>query len=235
MQPDKIIAEIAHLPEARTGNILKRPHLREYEIPYLAKSTLPLSQQITIDDLWVSIQNNRIILTSKKRNKEVLPRLTNAHNYESKALPIYHFLCDLQSQNKKTSLGFSWPRLADDHPFLPRVVYKETILSKAKWHLRTLEIKALMAHYDNEVLLLSAIEKWRKLFQVPKYVQLVEGDNTLLIDLEHFYSIQLLLASIKNKKQCVLEEFLFTEDTIVNRKSERFTNECIITLYNQEK
>ena len=119
MQPDKIIAEIAHLPEARTGNILKRPHLREYEIPYLAKSTLPLSQQITIDDLWVSIQNNRIILTSKKRNKEVLPRLTNAHNYESKALPIYHFLCDLQSQNKKTSLGFSWPRLADDHPFLP--------------------------------------------------------------------------------------------------------------------
>lgn len=235
MQPDKIIAEIAHLPEARTGNILKRPHLREYEIPYLAKSTLPLSQQITIDDLCVSIQNNRIILTSKKRNKEVLPRLTNAHNYESKALPIYHFLCDLQSQNKKTSLGFSWPRLADDHPFLPRVVYKETILSKAKWHLRTLEIKALMAHYDNEVLLLSAIEKWRKLFQVPKYVQLVEGDNTLLIDLEHFYSIQLLLASIKNKKQCVLEEFLFTEDTIVNRKSERFTNECIITLYNQEK
>jgi hypothetical protein len=235
MQPNKIIAEIVHLPEARTGNILKRPHLREYEIPYLAKSTLPLSQQITIDDLWVSIKNNRIILTSKRLNKEVLPRLTNAHNYESKALPLYHFLCDLQSQNKKTYLRFSWPRLANDHPFLPRVIYKETILSKAKWHLRKLEIKALMTHYDNEVLLLSAIEKWRKLFKVPKYVQLIEGDNALLIDLEHFDSIQLLLASIKNKKQCVLEEFLFTDVTIVNRKSERFTNECIITLYKQEK
>jgi hypothetical protein len=235
MQPEKIIAEIAHLPEARTGNILKRPHLREYEIPYLAKSILPLSQQIAIDDLWVSIKNNRIILISKRLNREVLPRLTNAHNYESKALPIYHFLCDLQSQNKKTSLGFSWPRLANDHPFLPRVVYKETILSKAKWYLRKLEIKALMTHYDNEVLLFSAIEKWRKLFKVPKYVQLIEGDNALLIDLEHFNSIQLLLASIKNKKQCVLEEFLFTDGTIVNRKSERFTNECIITLYKKEK
>jgi hypothetical protein len=165
----------------------------------------------------------------------VLPKLTNAHNYAPKALPIYHFLCDLQSQNKKLYLGFSWPKLADNHSFLPRVVYKETILSKAKWHLRKPEIKGLMTHYDNEVLLLSAIEKWRKLFQVPKDVQLVEGDNTLLIDLEHFDSIQLLLASIKNKKQCLLEEFLFKEATIVNRKNEKFTNECIITLYNQEK
>jgi hypothetical protein len=235
MQPDKIIAEIAHLPEARTGNILKRPHLRRYEIPYLAKSTLPLSQQITIDDLWASIQNNEIVLTSKRLNKEVIPRLTNAHNYELRALPIYHFLCDLQSQNEKRYLGFSWPEITEKHSFLPRVVYKGSILSKAKWHIKEKEIKVFLIDYHNEALLLVAIQKWRLRFQVPKFVQLVEKDNTLLIDLTHFDSVQLLLATIKNKKQCTLEEFLFTEETVVNRKNERFTNECIITLYNQEK
>lgn len=235
LQPDKIIAEITHLPEARTGNILKRPHLRAYEIPYLAKSTLPLSKQISIDDLWISIQNNKIILTSKKLNKEVLPKLTNAHNYELKGLPIYHFLCDLQSQKERLYLGFSWPKITEKHSFLPRVTYKESILSKAKWHVKEIDIKALMVHFHVEVLLLATIHKWRIRLQMPKYVQLVEQDNTLLIDLEHFKSIQLLLTSVKNKKKCILEEFLFTEETIVNRKNEKFTNECIMTLYNQEK
>jgi hypothetical protein len=92
-----------------------------------------------------------------------------------------------------------------------------------------------MVHFHVEVLLLATIHKWRIRLQMPKYVQLVEQDNTLLIDLEHFKSIQLLLTSVKNKKKCILEEFLFTEETIVNRKNEKFTNECIMTLYNQEK
>ena len=235
MQADKIIAEIVHLPETRTGNILKRPHLRAYEIPYLSKSTLPFSQQISISDLWVSIKNNKIVLKSKKLNKEILPRLTNAHNYELRALPIYHFLCDLQFQNKKKYLGFSWPKLTEKHAYLPRVVYKNTILSKAKWNLKKEVIQIFMVHYSDELSILASIQEWRKRFQVPKYVQLVEHDNTLLIDLESFKSLQLLLSTIKNKMQCVLEEFLFTDETIVNKKNERFSNECIMVLHNNEK
>lgn len=107
-QVGKIDAEIVHLPENRVGNILYRPILREYEIPYLANSTLEKHFQINIEDLFLTLRDNRLILFSKKLGKEVVPYLSNAHNYWTNSLPIYNFLCDLRSQDVRDNLTFSW-------------------------------------------------------------------------------------------------------------------------------
>ena len=55
--PDVIFAEIVHLPESRIGNILLRPVLRPYEIPYLAKSGVAGEFEFRPDDLYVSIKS----------------------------------------------------------------------------------------------------------------------------------------------------------------------------------
>ena len=120
MHPDKILAEIIHLPETRVGNILRRNHLRDYEIPYISKSTVKLENQINLNDLWLSVKDNRIILKSKKLGKEIIPKLTNAHNYSYNALPIYEFLADLELQNQRDTLEFAWPSIIDTHIFLPK-------------------------------------------------------------------------------------------------------------------
>ncbi|QVY64620.1 lantibiotic dehydratase family protein [Polaribacter sp. Q13] len=233
---DTALVEIVHLPEARIGNVIKRPHLRDYELPFLGKSNLPFNKQISINDLLVSIKNNRIVLWSKKMNKEVLPRLTNAHNFSFNSLPIYHFLCDLQTQNKTVSLTFSWRSLSKNQSFLPRVCYKNIILSKATWVVETKKLKSIIEVSDKNENLLCNINEWRSNNKIPKYVQLKENDNTLLINLENITLIQLLLASVKNKENFILEEFLFTEDAIViNKTQENFANQCIITFFNESK
>jgi hypothetical protein len=68
LNPDTILAEIVHLPEDRIGNVLMRPSLRNYEIPFLSRSTKSCEEQIPISDILISIKNNRIFLRSKKLN-----------------------------------------------------------------------------------------------------------------------------------------------------------------------
>ncbi|MGN6418846.1 MAG: lantibiotic dehydratase family protein, partial [Pseudobacter sp.] len=47
---DTVFAEIIHLPQDRIGNILLRPVLRDYEIPFLGNSGAELKKQIGVDD-----------------------------------------------------------------------------------------------------------------------------------------------------------------------------------------
>ena len=116
-----------------------RPVLRKYEIPYLCGTTLDKEFQIPVSDLLVGIEANKVVIRSKRLNKEIIPRMTTAHNFSMTTLPVYQFLCDLQFQQIR-SVGWQWGVL-DNRPFLPRVSYGKYILSKAKWTLTKDEMK----------------------------------------------------------------------------------------------
>lgn len=224
---DYILAEITHLPEARIGNVIRRPTLRKYEIPYLAASVLPKENQILVDDLYISLNNNRIILRSKKLNKEVKPYLTNAHNYHHNALPIYHFLCDLHSQNIRTGLYFNWGGLSQIYKFLPRIEYKNIILSKAQWNITEKEITSLESLLENKNEFLSRMEIWRSKRRIPQWIQWVKSDNTLPINLENYDLAKLFIQTIKSEKSITIEEFLYNEN-------DDFRREFIFPMYKEK-
>jgi len=229
-----ILAEIVHLPESRTGNILRRPNLRAYEIPCLGKSSLPLENQISLSDLLIGVESNMITLYSKRHKKKVLPRLTNAHNYKSKALPIYHFLCDLQYQGEK-DFGFQWGNLFNNCLNLPRVIYKDIILSKARWNLRKKHIESLMKLHTDGILEIEKVNLWRKSFNLPLVVQIVDGDNTLAINFKNKTSVIVFLEFAKNKKNIILEEFLFNQECLIHHGEEKYCNQFVVSLYKEKE
>jgi hypothetical protein len=232
LQKDAILAEIVHLPESRIGNIIFRPIIRHYEIPYLAKSAVEKEFQIPLSDLFVSVRGNQIFLRSKRLNKRIIPRLTNAHNYSTNAMPVYHFLCDLQTYNQRAHFGLNWSNLTNDYDFLPRVIYKNVILSLARWIIKTEDLKKLIS--DNSV---EKITLWCKEKLMPRYMFLPDGDNAFFVDMENILSINNLLGVVKQRKQFYLEEFPFDFDNIlvVDNKGNKYTNELIINFYKEKE
>lgn len=235
LNEDKLLAEIVHLPEARVGNVLMRPSFRTYEIPYLAKSILPVNQQITINDLVVSAKSNgTVLLRSVSQNKEVSPRLANAHNYSSQSLPIYHFLADLQTQGKRMPV-FSWGGLAEAYSFLPRVEYEGIILSKACWKLSKKDIQKMLKVVTKDSALKEEIDSCRQVHRLPQYVLLIEGDNELLINMHNLTSVRMLLKEVKNRAEFKLSEFLFGDETVVKQGTNEYTNQFHLAFYITQK
>ncbi len=231
LTPDAITAEIIHLPESRLGNILLRPVLRDYEIPYLAKSAVAQDFQVDVQDLMISVKRGHIILCSKKLNKEVIPRLSTAHNYSFNALPVYQFLCDMQTQNIRGGVGFNWGSLSNEYAFLPRVKYKNLILSPATWNIKKGDIKEVMNAKDDDTLF-EEVKKLREEKNIPALVLLADGDNELLINLENLLCIKTLLSMVKKRPAFKLTEFLFDPDTgVVKSKEGVFTNQFVISFY----
>lgn len=225
---NKIIAEIVHLPENRTGNVLRRPSFRLFEIPYLGQSSLPSSEQINIEDIMLVVENGRLKMWSKRYDKEIIPRLTNAHNYSYNALPIYQFLCDMQFENCKPSIGFNHYKIDKIQDYSPRIIIENCIISKEKWIFTKEKHQALFEKFKEVNLVCERdifnLELYFSDFTppLPQYVSLVDGDNTLIVNLENRTCIEMLVKSVKNRSHFVLEEYLFPSKKLVNDDDENY-------------
>ena len=223
MNSSIIFAEIVHLPEDRVGNILLHPAFRKYEIPFLAKSSLHVTRQIPLQDIMISVINGTIWLRDKESGKAIIPRLSNSHNYSSHALPVYHFLCDMQTQFGMDGIAFNWGAMSTHFPFLPRVVYKNCILTEATWHFQKKDIEKLLFTNANTK---SDIESFQKIFRLPRYVVLADNDNELLVDLHNSLSVLAFIKTVKERPFFVLKEYHRpSADTVKDETGRYYANQ----------
>ena len=196
-----VLAEIAHLPDGRAGNVICRQVLRKYEIPLLATPGVPLDRQIALSDLTVSLRDGRIVLCSRRLGAEVLPRLTSAHNFaHPRSLKLYKFLCLLQHQGICADPSWDWGA-AGQAPFLPRVTLGNIVVSLACWRIKQ-EAALDLAQGRTPV------AQWRQANQVPRFASIAEFDNQLLIDFENSLAVETFLEHIRKQPETILVEML---------------------------
>lgn len=211
-QPDAIFAEVVHLPEGRLGNVLCRPVLRSHELPYLGRSGAPKSAQLSVSDLLVSVRDGRVHLSDRRSGRDVVPRLTTAHDFTN-GVGVYHFLCSLQRQGT-AELGWSWGALSRA-PFLPRVVYGQLVLARSQWRLQASELPELPA--------------MRRADRLPRYVALVDGEQELLTDLDDALSTDALRRHVAVRGEAMLvEQFPGADDLCAVGPQGKFVHELIV-------
>ncbi|MFC3755945.1 lantibiotic dehydratase [Chryseobacterium tructae] len=219
---NQIIAEIAHTPQPRVGNILLRPCLRKYEIPILTPHSTG-SEPIYLNDLMISIKNDRIVLRSKKYNKEVIPSLSSAHNYNLHKVPLYHFLCDLQYQNTTPSYSWNWGMFTN-YDYLPRVMVNNVILSRTSWHLSYEKI------FNGKQASISTFRDYLKERKIPEIFTFAERDMELPVFMNEDVSLEILLDHLTKEKSIrVFESLSHQYESIVKDiDGNKHSNEFLI-------
>lgn len=220
-------AELYYLPNPRTGNVMIRPQdMRKYEITCLSKSSKNEEFQIPISDLTVCIRNNRIVVKSKKLKKEVKIYHTNAYNYSLADLPIFKFLGDLQYQDKLMT-AFQLPDF--DLEYVPRIRYKNVIISLAKWNINVQKFKKENPDVTQE----NVLGKFKEYFRLPDEIVQAYGDNELYINLLQEDYAPILWDLIDKTNYFAVKEFIFKNScgAVKDLNDNVYRNQFNLSLY----
>lgn len=205
--PSVVFAEINCLQEMHAANVEQRMKVYPYEIPLMTYPTSGSEDVIPLSDLWVSVQNGRIVLWSERLKKEIIPRLSSAYNHGRSHMNVYRLLCDLQYQGLQTNFSLDLSHYFPNLSFYPRVTYKGAILLLACWELTSSKLAG--DEPDNERRKLAAFRQNLKLKGVPRYFASYQGDQQIVYDMESKQDMTTLLNMLHTMETISVKEFPF--------------------------
>lgn len=219
---DAIYAEIVHLPRARDVNVLARPVLRAYEIECLGRSGAPADRRLPLGDLLISVEDDELVLRSKRLRRRIVPRLTSAHNYLGRGVAVYRLLCQIQAGDVDDA-GF-WGALGSA-PALPRVRHGRVILQRARWRLGLQDLVAAPSRDDDH----DAVQAWRLRQRVPRHVLLIEQSYELPVDLDDVLAVDSLVQAVRAGRGARIEELFPDPGELCARGPEgAFAHELVV-------
>ncbi|MGK4581751.1 lantibiotic dehydratase [Kitasatospora sp. HPMI-4] len=144
---------------------------------------------LDLHDLAVCGDDERMWLVSLSTGRPVEPRVMSAVEFRNNTQPLARFLCEITTAHTPTYTGFDWGA-ASQLPFLPRIRYRRTVLSPARWHLPAAALPPATTAWTKWR---EAAEQWLTQYRVPNRVFLTQhGDLRLRLDLDEAAHLVLL-------------------------------------------
>jgi thiopeptide-type bacteriocin biosynthesis protein len=216
--------DIAYQAEKKVDNVNRRKQLYPYELPILTWSDT--ANPLDFTDILVAVEQNEVVLKSKKFGKRLIPRIPSAYNYTRSDLAVYRFLCDIQGQGLLTNLSF---KLQDFFPNLdhyPRVNYKGIVISKAMWLLSIHDYKTT----EN-------LKKWLTERQIVKHFTVGYADQFLCFDPQKEEDLWALVNYCRQQNDDIYisEALLDESDFIKDENGNSYSPQYIVNYHHQNR
>jgi len=187
-------AQISSPPlRLRTQNVSRAPAA----VPHLISlGEHNSAATLDLDDLAVTADSQRLYLVSLSTGEFIEPSVMNAVELTNATHPLARFLAEVPRSHVAVLAPFVWGA-AERMPFLPEIRSGRTVLSPARWRLRSL---------DDGPGWLRRFTDWRCRYGVPRSVFLGSDDQRLRLDLDQLAHQQLLRMALTRTGTVTLHE-----------------------------
>jgi thiopeptide-type bacteriocin biosynthesis protein len=200
-----IFAEISHVPDGWSADVVERPALRRYGIDCLGSGGSEFPRQIDLGDIHVGVRNSRFVLRSGSLRKWIVPRFTSAYAPSANDLPIFQFLFAVCAQDCE-EIRFTWPKSFVCRGYLPRVRINQWIVSRSRWILRSDQRASILNGSSAERY--AAVQDLRRELRWSRFVEVVKARSGQFVDLDDPISTGALSAAHWGGDQVALYEVL---------------------------
>lgn len=213
--PEVVFAELHQLSDTHVDNINRRRPVYDHVIHINTYPAETGQLSIALSDLLLYVHGEELILESVSLGKRVIPRLPTAYNFHHNELSLFRFLGDLQFQGLQANLTFDLEKLFPGLPFYPRVEYRRTILSLAKWRLDKEDTNALISGS----LSIGRLHLLRQERGIPRCISLGQSDQQLVFDLADDAEALFFLECLKEQPNALIREHLPPDGSVTAGKS----------------
>ncbi|MYY08247.1 lantibiotic dehydratase [Streptomyces sp. SID4919] len=197
-----VAAQLSFAPRRRRNeNVARVPHLLSHVIP-LAEHREPDDGSIPLADLAVTADDRSFHLVQISTGRPITVRVPHALEAAVQTPPLARFLAEIATARHAVYKPFDYGAAAR-LPYLPRVRYRRTVLTPARWLLAAQDLPGRTAttkEWDH------AFDAWRERLRVPEHVTMTEHDQRLPLDLTHSVHRHILRTHLDGARRLALRE-----------------------------
>ncbi|MEV0982135.1 lantibiotic dehydratase [Streptomyces sp. NPDC049915] len=200
--PDALPTQLVFPPRRRRNeNVTRTPQLLPHVIE-LSGHREPDETTIPLADIAVTADPRSFHLVQLSTGRHIDVRVLHALEGGTQTPPLARFLAEVANGRFAAYKPFDFGA-GSRLPFLPRLRYRRTILTQARWLLMADDLPGRRASTEEWE---SAFTAWRDRLRVPMQVAIIEYDQRLPLDLSHPVHLRALRAHLDNARRLELRE-----------------------------